>query len=186
MKKILTLILAFILFISSFNSIYAAIDNCKPSWNWNWTMSNSCNWPNGYKIFWNINVWEATLYVWPWVDMWIDLAVNNISFWNYSISKMIIDTTAKIANHVFTRYYEHASFPDGWYGWTSGYWVCTWTNEWACYWETSPKITKCNPWMHVFNDLVVPTDPAIHYMITDDTRVYVTNSWDMYCWVRAN
>ena len=185
MRKFYIYTLTLITFIPLFTLQANAVE-CKPAWNWNWTTVESCTWPDWYKVYWDISVLNHTITLWVDVDMWIDLSVNKITFSNDSLSKILLDTTSKIANHVTNRYYEIVAFIKWWSPWLIPLGWCTWEDDSDCYWETTPTTTECETWMHVFYHQVAPTDPATHYIIANDIPSYVGETWNMYCWIRSN
>lgn len=184
MKRIIILMYVIILVFVSIDKLNATFTECKPRWDWDWSITNNCSWPSWYMLYGDLSVWNHTIEVWTWVDMWIDLSVNKITFSDSSISRLLINSTAKVSNHVIKRFYKTYTFSSWWYGWISAYWPCTAVDDDWCYGELSSTITECESWMNVFYHQVVPTDPATHYMIADGTDVYVGTSGNMYCWVR--
>ena len=108
--------------------------------------------------------------MWVGDDMWIDLSTKKITF---STWKITIDATAKIANHVTTRYYLWVSYSTAW----------TWTDCDTWNWWT--QCTACPAWMHVFNNnsWVAPNQTGTTaYMWT--TPKTMATSWTFYCWTK--
>lgn len=129
--KILIFIMLQIITISYVDAV-----NCNPSYNWNWTVTNNCDYPDWYKVNGNIYVWTYTITMWNNNDMWIDLSTKKITFTTWKIN---LSNTAKIANHVSSRYYISVSYN------TNGSWTdCQINIAWN-------QCTHCPYWMHVFN-----------------------------------
>lgn len=181
--KILKIFCLIIVFIFS-NIIWIIIANaveCRPAWNWNWTTTETCDWPAWKKVFGNIYVQNHTINILAWWIMWIDLWLNRITFTSWVNSKINLSNTSKIDNSVSARYYVPMTFT-----------ATTW-------------VTACPAWMHVFYQQTPPITTWTYRIINDTpivnwwawskyhninkTELTEINStpwttWTFYCWTR--
>jgi len=182
MKKIKIIILTFLLFIQSIIFLQANAIDCHPAYNWNWTVTTNCTWPDWYKVYGNIYVWDYTITMWANDDMWIDLSSNKITFNNWKIN---LDTTAKIANHVSSRYYIAISYNTTWNSTD-----CDSSNSWN-------QCTACPSWMYAFNTETAPAsnwttgflnnttkDNPGPYNTDNSNHRLVNSTGTLYCWTR--
>ncbi len=180
MKKIIVYIIFSILSFNIFYSFANAVE-CHPAYKGNWWVTNNCDWPDWYKVYWDIYVWDYTITMWANDDMWIDLNSKKITFNNWKIN---LASTAKIANHVTTRYYISVSYNTNW---TWG--DCDSDNSWN-------QCTACPSWMIAFNiewrapkqdwsdnylNKTTKDNPGPYDSDNDNVRV-VSDSWTFYCW----
>lgn len=163
--KILSLIIIFILKLLLINSANAV--ECHPAYDWNWTVTNNCDWPDWKKVYGNIYVWAYTVTMGSNDDMWIDLSSKKITFTTWKIN---LATTAKIANHVSTRYYVWISYSTNW-SWTD----CDSWNWWN-------QCTYCPSGMYVFNrnsNSAPASNGSSNYMWS--TPKTMPSNWTFYC-----
>lgn len=169
-NKIKIILLAIVIFINILLIKTINAGYCHPSYKWNWTVTSSCTWPDGYKVYWNIYVWNHTITMWSYSDMWINLSSNKITFWNWKIN---LASTAKISNHVSSRYYISVNYNTNW-NWVD----CQYDAPWN-------QCTHCPSWMYVFNRSSYSA-PASNW-----TSSYMwiiprpmPPSWRFYCWTK--
>ena len=165
MKKIIY----FLIFLLSFNFFQVTVNavTCHPAYKWNWKVTNNCEWPDWYKVYWDIYVWDYTITMKNNSDMWIDLNSNKITFRNWKIN---LYTTAKIANHVSSRYYIAISYNNNWVT-SCPNWMLVFNIEWRVpkqNWSDNyiNKTNKDNPWPYNYDN--------------NNVRL-VAASWTFYC-----
>lgn len=161
--KISLVVISILLSNTLITSSVKAVD-CNPAWDWSWTTTESCDWLNWFKVYWNIYVQDHTITMWSNNNMWIDLWINKITFTSWSNSKILLDPTAKIANHVSNRYYIAMSFSDLWITWCP-----TWMSVFK--WNTAPVYNATS--FNNSNAFVISSEP-------------MPTSWTMYCWTKWN
>ena len=179
MKKIKLLLIIILISLSTILVVNAATDvagDCHPAYDWNWTVTENCNWPDWYKVFGNIIIWQYTITMLANDYMWIDLSTKKITFTTWKIN---LDTTAKIENHVSSRYYISVD-----YVLDTPTTACP-TRMYAFYQQSVPTNTT---WYRIMNSTsTVTTDSTyLNTWKTDWTEIHdnVASSWTIYCWTR--
>ncbi len=162
--KIFTFLVFTSLFFSLAWRVYAA--DCVLPYDGSWTVSSNCTWPDGYKIYGDIVVWSYTITMWANDDMWIDLATNKITFTTWKID---LATTARIDNHITTRYYVSRTYSTVW----------TWVDCNGAGWN---QCTHCPSPMLVF-DTASGTPPSAAWTTNFRwaTVRSMPSSWTFYC-----
>lgn len=160
-KKFKLISLCLLLF--SFWNNLALAATCRPAWDWNWTVTSTCDYPAWwYKVYWNTYVWDYTVSLWAWINMWTDLSVNKITFNNW---KILLSTSSKIDNASWNRYYIAVY-----------YW----------WW-----LTSCPSWMSVFNinNSVAPVYNASSFNNSNAynnwSPIRAPPTWTMFCGTRG-
>lgn len=132
--------------------------DCNPTWwNWDWRQIYSCRFKYSKKLYRNILLYNATINIYSWINMWINLSnyyikfLENSDIWTSSIpSKITIPTNSKIDNSTSWRYYESYSY------------------------NSTSWMTSCPAWMYALK-----TDKS-NYQWSSSTSVWT--SWTLYCW----
>ena len=132
--------------------------DCNPTWgDKDWRQIYSCRFKNSQKLYKNIYLYNATIDIYSWINMGIDLSnyfikfLENSDIWTSSIpAKITIPSDSKIDNSTDWRYYESYSY------------------------NSTSWMTSCPAWMYALK-----TDKSDY---ESDSWESVWDSGTLYCW----